>query len=162
MAINRYIELLRDPRWQRKRLEVMGRDNFECTQCGDDSSTLNVHHGYYEKSKMPWEYPTSTLWTLCEACHAEVEEWRRQLNRAIGGLDPCHMDHIRGYALGLKSFEDPDLKIQIVSYEAACGFADFWGVDVRELLSNLGDCGFTGRYASEQKNATRKKVIGEA
>ena len=67
-----YGKLLKDPRWQRKRLEIMQRDNFACVLCGDTESTLHVHHGYYKAGKKPWEYPDNTLMTLCEQCHEEV------------------------------------------------------------------------------------------
>lgn len=67
-----YSEKLRDPRWQRKRLEVMERDSFKCTQCGDKKSTLNIHHWKYTKN--PWDAPNSDLSTVCESCHKEIEE----------------------------------------------------------------------------------------
>lgn len=69
---NKYIDKLKDPRWQKKRLEVMQRDKFECQRCGDTESTLNIHHKYYEKGKEPWEYESESLITLCESCH-EIE-----------------------------------------------------------------------------------------
>lgn len=68
-----YSRLLRDPRWQRKRLEVLSSAEFKCQACGDENSPLHVHHSFYEKGSMPWEYDTPTLWALCESCHAEVE-----------------------------------------------------------------------------------------
>ncbi len=64
-----YSELLRDPRWQKKRLYVMERDGFACRNCKDGKSTLNVHHCYYEKGRKPWDYPDVSLLTLCEDCH---------------------------------------------------------------------------------------------
>lgn len=66
-----YSEKLKDPRWQRKRLEVMQRDSFACQSCGDESSTLQVHHSYYLPKWMPWQYPEDSLITLCEGCHEE-------------------------------------------------------------------------------------------
>ena len=68
-----YSELLRDPRWQKKRLEVLQRDSFRCTDCGDETSTLHVHHLLYKQNKMPWEYLNCDLTTLCENCHTEHE-----------------------------------------------------------------------------------------
>lgn len=68
-----YSEKLRDPRWQRKRLEVMDRDSFRCRRCGCGSKTLNVHHLIYRKGAEPWDYPSDHLRTLCEECHAHVE-----------------------------------------------------------------------------------------
>lgn len=67
-----YSEKLRDPRWQRMRLEIMGRDSFRCRLCGDAESTLNVHHIYYERGAEPWDYPESALVTVCENCHEDL------------------------------------------------------------------------------------------
>ncbi len=74
-----YAQLLRDPRWQRKRLEIMERDNYTCRRCEATDKTLNVHHTYYEKGLMPWQYPNGSLYTFCEDCHkaegAHKTEW---------------------------------------------------------------------------------------
>ncbi len=59
-----------DPRWQKKRLEIMQRDEFKCTECNDEKSTLNVHHRYYVKNRDVWDYPAFSLVTLCEGCHS--------------------------------------------------------------------------------------------
>lgn len=69
-----YCELLRDPRWQRKRLEILQRDNFTCVKCGDFHSNLQVHHKYYKKGKLPWDYANSVLITMCENCHAKISK----------------------------------------------------------------------------------------
>lgn len=67
-----YSEKLKDPRWQRKRLEIMQRDNFTCTQCGDKTDTQNVHHWQY--SKEPWDAKNEDLTTVCRSCHQEIEK----------------------------------------------------------------------------------------
>ena len=64
-----YLAKLRDPRWQKKRLEVMCRDGFACVECGDATTTLNVHHRRYVRGREPWEYAGDLLVTLCERCH---------------------------------------------------------------------------------------------
>lgn len=66
---SKYSEKLRDPRWQKKRLEVMQRDQFTCQRCSNNESTLNVHHKYYKAGADPWEYELDSLVTLCESCH---------------------------------------------------------------------------------------------
>jgi len=68
-----YSEKLRDPRWQKMRLEVMQRDKFTCCHCHSGEKTLNVHHTFYSKGSAPWEYDVSTLLTLCEDCHEMIE-----------------------------------------------------------------------------------------
>lgn len=64
-----YFQKLRDPRWQKKRLEVMQINEFHCEICGDGESPLNVHHKAYFKNKEPWEYLNQQLSCLCESCH---------------------------------------------------------------------------------------------
>lgn len=71
-----YAEQLRDPRWQRKRLEILSRDGFKCELCGDDKSTLHVHHKRYVKGRMPWEYDATELSTVCENCHESADHTR--------------------------------------------------------------------------------------
>lgn len=68
----KYAQKYRDPRWQKKRLEVMQRDGFKCLFCGAADKTLNVHHCYYIAGRDPWDYHPASLLTLCERCHGEV------------------------------------------------------------------------------------------
>jgi len=70
-----YSEKLKDPRWQKKRLEILERDNWACQGCGDDESTLFVHHRTYITHKEPWEYDDFSLVTLCENCHSNEREF---------------------------------------------------------------------------------------
>lgn len=62
-----YSQKLKDPRWQKKRLEILNRDAFTCTTCGDKESALHVHHSSYKGD--PWQAEDSELTTLCENCH---------------------------------------------------------------------------------------------
>jgi hypothetical protein len=73
-----YSELLMDPRWQKKRLEIMQRDEFTCQKCNHTKTTLNVHHIEYIKALKPWEYPEEKLITLCKFCHLEIEELKKK------------------------------------------------------------------------------------
>lgn len=68
-----YGEKLRDPRWQRKRLEILTRDNFTCQMCKSTESELHVHHRSYESGRDPWDYKGNHYVTLCDACHHLVE-----------------------------------------------------------------------------------------
>lgn len=78
-----YVEQLRHPNWQRKRLEVMGEAQFECENCGEKEATLNVHHRRYVKGRMVWEYERPELVCLCERCHQEEHEHREILDMLI-------------------------------------------------------------------------------
>ncbi len=69
-----YSDKLRDPRWQKRRLEIMQRDGFRCKACGHDDMPLNVHHLRYRRGADPWDCERGDLITLCEDCHAEAHE----------------------------------------------------------------------------------------
>ena len=67
-----YSEKLKDPRWQKKRLEVLNRDQFKCRCCDGEKRTLHVHHIHYTNE--PWDSELLDLVTLCDVCH---KEWHR-------------------------------------------------------------------------------------
>lgn len=67
--MSEYSEKLKDPRWQKKRLKILERDNFICQDCRDKKKTLHIHHKLYFKDKEPWDIPDEYLITLCEECH---------------------------------------------------------------------------------------------
>lgn len=71
-----YLEKLKDPRWQKMRLQILERDEWSCCICYDRESTLHVHHRFYTKGIEPWDYPPEALVTLCESCHEEESENR--------------------------------------------------------------------------------------
>ena len=69
-----YWKKLKDPRWQKRRLEVLARDGFKCVGCGATSETLHVHHLVYRKGVEPWEAPMDDMVTVCERCHEVAED----------------------------------------------------------------------------------------
>lgn len=70
-----YSKKLLDARWQKKRLEIMGRDCFTCQKCqATDHRTLHVHHRHYLFGRDPWDYPNELLVTLCATCHKQEED----------------------------------------------------------------------------------------
>lgn len=74
MAKKTYAENLLDPRWQKKRLEVLSNSGFVCEICGDEKSTLHVHHKHYMKGKEVWDYEINQLSCLCKYCHKNQHE----------------------------------------------------------------------------------------
>lgn len=62
-----YSKKLLDPRWQKKRLKIMERDEFTCQSCGNKNETLQVHHFVYNGN--PWDANDSDLITYCDNCH---------------------------------------------------------------------------------------------
>lgn len=65
-----YSDKLKQPLWQKKRLEIFQRDNWTCTKCKSVDKELHVHHLDYIEGIQPWEYPNDMLTTLCASCHA--------------------------------------------------------------------------------------------
>jgi len=78
-----YAEKLRDPRWQRKRLEVMQRDNFTCRSCGDSNTELQIHHQKYSNTGNPWDVPNDQLIVLCKNCHGITEYFKKRVLELI-------------------------------------------------------------------------------
>ena len=69
-----YSEKLKDPRWQKKRLEIFQRDDFTCRRCKCKDKTLHVHHNVYiDGIYDPWMYDDILLITLCGDCHKYEE-----------------------------------------------------------------------------------------
>lgn len=68
MANTAYSEKLRSPKWQKRRLEILSRDNFTCKLCGDEETELHIHHEKYVGE--PWEAPVEFLKTACKDCHS--------------------------------------------------------------------------------------------
>jgi len=78
-----YTDKLKNPHWQRKRLEIMQRDDFTCQMCKDTETTLNIHHKKYFKDKEPWDIDNKYLITLCEDCHNEIEQLKNDNKNLI-------------------------------------------------------------------------------
>jgi hypothetical protein len=122
MGKGEYAEKLKDPRWQKLRLQIFERDEWECKRCGDNENTLVVHHLKYIPGREPWEYPPEILLTLCEECHSEEYEG---MPDAIGSLieqireKGFLSNDVREIALGinrLKMILPPDVIATIISY----------------------------------------------
>lgn len=110
-----YAKKLLDPRWQKKRLEVLEGAGWKCSICGNDKATLHVHHKMYLKGREPWDYDAGQLASMCECCHEEWHEVRGNddaLLRAAsfapmdgpGGRDECSA-LLSGF-LGLPGYEN--------------------------------------------------------
>lgn len=81
-----FSDKLKDPRWQKKRLEIMQRDNFTCQDCESAEKTLHVHHKTYQFGKEPWDYPDENFITLCWECHESEEYAKNDFNAIVANL----------------------------------------------------------------------------
>lgn len=124
MSKKSYGELLRDPRWQRKRLEALNEANFKCEECDDATNTLNVHHKLYRKGAMPWEYDVYDLKVLCETCHKSEHMIRDALAEVMSHMQSGQMERLLGYAHGLLLIEGGVGSTPLLSFEHAMGVHD--------------------------------------
>lgn len=146
-----YAEKLKDPRWQKKRLEILNRDEWCCQWCCDNESMLVVHHLAYERGKEPWEYENETLLTLCENCHENDHTdrigYEKELLRAVArkGFSSWDLERIT------KGFNN--LKIQCAP--EVTGSLIEWILSDEELMSDLCSQMFrdTQRIIDEKRKA---------
>jgi hypothetical protein len=89
-----YAEKLKDPRWQRRRLEILSKNNFTCERCDSTTNSLHIHHCYYERGLQPWEYPDSALKCLCENCHGSRQEMELAIQKALAGMSFEDLDSV--------------------------------------------------------------------
>jgi len=118
-------ELYKRPEWQEKRLEIMQRADFKCEECGSKDKTLHVHHGYYERGKKPWEYPSSSLRCLCERCHEEYTCLMLSIRSWLADLNFLDLNRVHGYLIGM-----------II---CSCKFAHEYETQSREFMVGISD-----------------------
>lgn len=117
----KYSEKLKDPRWQKKRLEILERDEWCCQCCFDNETTLHVHHKIYLKGKDPWDYPNEVLKTLCEKCHEREKSERPWLEKNIIKILKLHFDFYELKTLldifkNLEMYHAPEVFLSVVEH----------------------------------------------
>jgi hypothetical protein len=131
-----YLEKLKDPRWQKKRLEILERDEWMCQRCFDGDSTLHVHHLDYEKGKEPWDYDNSRFITICESCHETEHTARKEYEQSLLSIIKSKgfmADDVFSLVTGfhdLKMTHPPEVTASIIEFALSDGFQEvtslFW------------------------------------
>lgn len=162
-----YKEKLKDPKWQKKKSEIMMRDGFTCQLCGSTEKTLHVHHLTYTRCKdgNPWACPDSDLITLCEDCHKEVhnnpdipfpfdEDMTKEVIKKYG-LEPYQIigEFVRREGL-FKYYSAPLTRIIDVA-----DWAEEWGA-ILEMTHYDGD--FLGDGLNDLKNEGWQYITGSS
>lgn len=112
MAYTPYSQQLKDPRWQRRRLEVLNRSDFKCEWCDASDKTLHVHHTIYHKGMKPWEYKDCELLALCEDCHAEWHHMKDGIDSMLSAFDNESIERLWDFACLLSEGADVDVVIK--------------------------------------------------
>lgn len=105
-----YGDLLKDPRWQKKRLEIFERDGWRCVWCKKENETLHIHHVDYQMGLKPWEYSNDQLLTLCEDCHHGEYENREYVENKL-------IDELKKLSVPYNNIEDLANAIMIYGKE---------------------------------------------
>lgn len=132
-----YAEQLKDPRWQKKRLEILDRDGFACVFCGsglNNGTTLHVDHKRYGRT--PWEVDNDALQTLCEDCHERVTKIRRVIKAIVEDFDIVELLEAQGLLLSIRPWDLPAADAHDVVLES---FARGHSIPIsgREELSSI-------------------------
>lgn len=109
MATSDYGRLLKNPKWQRKRLEILNRDDFTCKLCGDKETELHIHHIEYSFGANPWEYENDKLITYCKHCHAIVEDLKGSPEEMAVSVKKRYLQDRGFYALILLATHSSDV-----------------------------------------------------
>ena len=134
-----FFEKYRDPRWQKKRLEVMERDDFCCCLCYKSDVTLNVHHSYYKNGLSPWEYPYESLYTLCDDCHLYIKNMKKRLIDEINNLELQDIPTIIGTIIAYKLDRTNIEKVNVDDFGIWEGFSEFFGIKDDKLFEFCRD-----------------------
>ena len=85
---------IKHPKWQKKRLEILERDEYTCQSCGSNSDTLHVHHYLYDKNTLLRDYNNDYLTTLCEDCHNYWHKINREIKEHLC-VDSVRLDDLK-------------------------------------------------------------------
>lgn len=78
-----YQQQIKHPNWQKKRLEVLEANKFQCKVCKAKDQELHVHHPVYKRGAMIWEYTKEELECLCFKCHKDAHEIDEKIKKAL-------------------------------------------------------------------------------
>ena len=143
-----YAEKLKDPRWQKRRLEVLKEADWKCQACEATDKTLHVHHNFYRTRTHPWNYPDHALRVLCEDWHERAELQRRELAQGIEALYESGdagsaVEAVIGFAKAMKMqnavpYDDSYTEL-LRNRPQVWGFARGYQADERDLIPRLNN-----------------------
>lgn len=91
----------KNPKWQKKRLEIMQSKGFKCEWCESIDKELHTHHIIYEKGKRIWEYEDTNFMLLCKDCHESFHEYLNLVSSSLSLLNKSSRDKLLDYILKL-------------------------------------------------------------
>lgn len=133
-----YAQQMKHPMWQKKRLEVLEQHSFECESCGAADQELHVHHPFYTRGAMIWEYASEDLHCLCHKCHKDAHALDVRVRELLADRNVCK-DTLMGFMKGM--LYCPNTKLE--STEEIIGFLLFNNIYSRDnedyVIANHGN-----------------------
>jgi len=124
-----YHEQMKHPNWQKKRLEVLEANGFTCEDCGAKDQELHVHHPYYKRGAMIWQYEIEELQCLCHKCHTEVHAIDEKIKQSIALLTQNQKMRVLGFS---DAMTGPFMRSDNENYLE--GFADELRANTKAIL----------------------------
>lgn len=88
----KFEEQYKHPKWQEVRARIFKRDKFKCRLCEIDGRQLHLHHRYYKRATMVWDYPDECFITVCQQCHNYLHDVQDILNVQLSKIDPMYLE----------------------------------------------------------------------
>ena len=106
-----YKEQYSHPKWQKKRLEILERDDWKCQSCGNTKSTLHVHHMEYIKDNKIWDYDNNNFITYCESCHEIIHGFKKDIKYVIDNsfVNTINLEYLYYIIVGLSNMYVDDM-----------------------------------------------------
>jgi len=96
-------------------------NNWRCERCFTQEKQLNIHHSFYRRGSLLWQYKNEELECLCNKCHKEAHKIDEKLRHAIALLDIENKHRILGYIEALHH----NGKLEPDSFDYFVGLSDY-------------------------------------
>jgi hypothetical protein len=156
-----YAQQIKHPNWQKKRLEVLEFNDFQCENCGESGQELHVHHPFYKRGAMIWQYDLEELMCLCHKCHKDAHAKDEEIKYLLADRNICKSEVIGV----LKAMNDSPYT-QLDSYEEVEGYLNYYGISgelqdtfITEIIHEKG---IPDNFISHSPFDTTYRAIGEA
>jgi hypothetical protein len=92
-----YHQQIKHPLWQKKRLETLEFYEFKCENCGAKDEELHVHHPFYKRGALIWDYDVDELNCLCHKCHTNYHALDEEIKKALALIPYSLKMQVLGY-----------------------------------------------------------------
>ena len=136
-----YSRLLESPQWAKYTREIRQSHSNACQCCRMVNRVTQVHHFFYDKSRLPWEYKAHEVVLLCDSCHNELHEQLKVFRRFVfGQLTPRSMQVLNGaLAVALKEYDPLTFTHALAEFVSQPGmvkrYAEAWGEPKKKAKS---------------------------